>query len=49
VLLHRPIVRPFLQMLVARCEKMTVGDGLPENSETGLEFFVDRKAVYVRG
>ncbi len=25
------------------------GAGLPENSETGLEFFVDRKAVYVRG
>jgi aldehyde dehydrogenase (NAD+) len=25
------------------------GAGLPENSESGLEFFVDRKAVYVRG
>jgi alpha-ketoglutaric semialdehyde dehydrogenase len=25
------------------------GAGLPENSETGLEFFVDQKAVYVRG
>jgi aldehyde dehydrogenase (NAD+) len=25
------------------------GAGLPENSETGLEFFVDRKAVYLRG
>jgi alpha-ketoglutaric semialdehyde dehydrogenase len=25
------------------------GAGLPENSETGLQFFVDRKAVYVRG
>ncbi len=25
------------------------GAGLPENSETGLEFFVDRKAVYERG
>ncbi|MBI4521970.1 MAG: aldehyde dehydrogenase [Gemmatimonadetes bacterium] len=24
------------------------GAGLPENSQTGLEFFVDRKAVYVR-
>ena len=24
------------------------GAGLPENSESGLEFFVDRKAVYVR-
>ena len=25
------------------------GAGLPENSATGLEFFVDRKAVYMRG
>ena len=25
------------------------GAGLPENSETGLEAFVDRKAVYLRG
>jgi aldehyde dehydrogenase (NAD+) len=25
------------------------GAGLPENSESGLEFFVDRKAVYMRG
>jgi aldehyde dehydrogenase (NAD+) len=25
------------------------GAGLPENSQTGLEFFVDQKAVYVRG
>ncbi len=25
------------------------GAGLPENSATGLEFFVDQKAVYVRG
>ncbi len=25
------------------------GAGLPENSRTGLEFFVDRKAVYLRG
>ena len=24
------------------------GAGLPENSQTGLEFFVDRKAVYLR-
>ena len=23
--------------------------GLPENNQTGLEFFVDRKAVYLRG
>jgi len=25
------------------------GAGLPENSQTGLEFFVDQKAVYIRG
>jgi aldehyde dehydrogenase (NAD+) len=25
------------------------GAGLPENSQTGLEFFVDQKAVYVKG
>jgi aldehyde dehydrogenase (NAD+) len=25
------------------------GAGLPENSKTGLEFFVDQKAVYLRG
>jgi aldehyde dehydrogenase (NAD+) len=25
------------------------GAGLPENSESGLEAFVDRKAVYLRG
>jgi aldehyde dehydrogenase (NAD+) len=25
------------------------GAGLPENGTTGLEFFIDRKAVYVRG
>jgi aldehyde dehydrogenase (NAD+) len=24
------------------------GAGLPENSQTGLEFFVDQKAVYIR-
>ena len=35
VLLHRPIVRPFLQMLIARCEKMTVGDGLSEATDMG--------------
>jgi aldehyde dehydrogenase (NAD+) len=35
VLLHRPIVRPFLQMLVARCETMTVGDGLSETTDMG--------------
>jgi aldehyde dehydrogenase (NAD+) len=35
VLLHRPIVRAFLKMLVARCEKMTVGDGLSETTDMG--------------
>jgi aldehyde dehydrogenase (NAD+) len=25
------------------------GAGLPENGETGLQFFIDRKAVYLRG
>jgi aldehyde dehydrogenase (NAD+) len=35
VLLHRPIVRPFLEMLAARCEKMTVGDGLSEATDMG--------------
>ena len=25
------------------------GAGLPENSQTGLEFFVDQKAVYIKG
>jgi aldehyde dehydrogenase (NAD+) len=35
VLLHRPIARPFLQMLAARCEKMTVGDGLSEATDMG--------------
>jgi aldehyde dehydrogenase (NAD+) len=24
------------------------GAGLPENSQTGLEFFVDRKAIYLK-
>jgi|SRR6185369_8136256 len=35
VLLHRPIARTFLQMLVARCEKITVGDGLAETTDMG--------------
>jgi acyl-CoA reductase-like NAD-dependent aldehyde dehydrogenase len=30
------------------CGVKQSGAGLPENSETGLEFFVDRKAVYER-
>jgi aldehyde dehydrogenase (NAD+) len=35
VLLHRPIAGPFLERLVARCEKMTVGDGLSEATDMG--------------
>jgi aldehyde dehydrogenase (NAD+) len=35
VLLHRSIARPFLQMLVERCEQMTVGDGLSEATDMG--------------
>ena len=35
LLLHRAIARPFLDRLVARCEKMTVGDGLQETTDMG--------------
>jgi alpha-ketoglutaric semialdehyde dehydrogenase len=35
VLLHRPIARLFLERLVARCETMTVGDGLSEATDMG--------------
>jgi acyl-CoA reductase-like NAD-dependent aldehyde dehydrogenase len=35
LLLHRTIARPFLDQLVARCEKMTVGDGLDETTDMG--------------
>jgi alpha-ketoglutaric semialdehyde dehydrogenase len=35
VLLHRAIARPFLDQLAARCEKMTVGDGLAETTDMG--------------
>ena len=35
LLLHRAIARPFLDQLVARCEKMTVGDGLQETTDMG--------------
>jgi aldehyde dehydrogenase (NAD+) len=35
VLLHRDIARPFLDALVARCEKMSVGDGLSETVDMG--------------
>jgi alpha-ketoglutaric semialdehyde dehydrogenase len=35
LLLHRAIARRFLDQLVARCEKMTVGDGLHETTDMG--------------
>jgi acyl-CoA reductase-like NAD-dependent aldehyde dehydrogenase len=35
VLLQRPIAESFLQRLVARCEKMNVGDGLHDNTDMG--------------
>ena len=35
VLLHRDIAKPFLDALVARCEKMSVGDGLSETVDMG--------------
>ena len=35
ILLQRSIAEPFLQRLVARCEKMTVGDGLLDTTDMG--------------
>jgi aldehyde dehydrogenase (NAD+) len=35
VLLHRDIVKPFLESLTARCEKMNVGDGMLETTDMG--------------
>src|ERR1700730_4491555 len=35
LLLHRAIARPFLDTLVSRCDKMTVGDGLQETTDMG--------------
>ena len=35
ILLHRAIARPFLEQLIARCEKMAVGDGLQETTDMG--------------
>ena len=35
VLLHHDIVKPFLDALTARCEKMTVGDGMSETIDMG--------------
>ncbi len=35
VLLHRDIAKTFLEALVSRCEKMTVGDGISETVDMG--------------
>jgi len=35
ILLQRPIAESFLQRLVARCEKMNVGDGLQDDTDMG--------------
>jgi aldehyde dehydrogenase (NAD+) len=35
VLLHRPIAKTFLNALIARCERMVVGDGLSETTDMG--------------
>jgi aldehyde dehydrogenase (NAD+) len=35
VVLHRSIARPFLETLVARCERLSVGDGLLETTDMG--------------
>jgi alpha-ketoglutaric semialdehyde dehydrogenase len=35
ILLQQPIAQSFLQRLVVRCEKMTVGDGLLDTTEMG--------------
>src|SRR6185369_11970560 len=35
LLLHRAIAGPFLAQLVARCEKMAVGDGLEQTTDMG--------------
>jgi acyl-CoA reductase-like NAD-dependent aldehyde dehydrogenase len=35
ILLQRPIAGAFLEKLIARCEKMTVGDGLLETTDMG--------------
>ena len=54
VLLHRPIAGTFLEMLVARCEKMTVGDGLSETTDMGpvagpVQYEDIRKAITLAG
>jgi aldehyde dehydrogenase (NAD+) len=35
LLLHKAMARPFLEQLIARCEKMAVGDGLEETTDMG--------------
>jgi aldehyde dehydrogenase (NAD+) len=35
ILLHKPIAQPFMERLVARCEKMSVDDGLKESTDMG--------------
>jgi alpha-ketoglutaric semialdehyde dehydrogenase len=35
VLLHHAVATPFLEKLVARCEKLMVGDGLQESTDMG--------------
>jgi aldehyde dehydrogenase (NAD+) len=35
ILLHRPVAQSFLEKLVARCEKMSVADGLLETTDMG--------------
>ncbi len=35
ILLQRSIAKPFLEKLVARCEKMNVGDGLHDDTDMG--------------
>ena len=35
ILLHHAVARPFLDSLTARCERMTVGDGLEESTDMG--------------
>ena len=35
ILLHRPIARSFLERLTARCDAMTIGDGLLETTSMG--------------
>jgi len=53
ILLQRPIVRSFLDRLVARCEKLTVGDGSLETTDmgpvAGPQQYDDIRAAICRG